>query len=110
LSDRGVVLVKVRGEGHGWMHIIFRVFESYKDAQTLRDHRVLQDKAGSAERLWYHSLLRKSYEGNNEYEGSWYVVVMLGIPSGMQAMGRNLAGKKMWHAAARQDWLHLISE
>ncbi len=32
----------------------FRGVESYKDAQTLRDHRVLQDKAGSTERLWDH--------------------------------------------------------
>ncbi len=35
---------------------ILTCFQSYKDARTLRDHRVLQDKAGSTERLWYHNV------------------------------------------------------
>ncbi len=34
---------------HVGAKILFLVFKSYKDARTPRDHRVLQDKAGSIE-------------------------------------------------------------
>jgi hypothetical protein len=37
------------------LFIIFKGFESYKDARNPRDHRVLQDKAGGIEYLWYHN-------------------------------------------------------
>ncbi len=40
---------------------VFRNFETCKDARTLRDHRVLQDKAGSTEQLWYDNLWREGF-------------------------------------------------
>jgi hypothetical protein len=41
----------------------FRSFESYKDAQTPRDHRVRQDKAGSTEQLYMLFIKKNCLKG-----------------------------------------------